>query len=424
MHKIVRREIFDDVVLHMEKPEITLITGARQVGKTVLMNMVKEWLINEKNIPEDNVLSFNLDLIKDWEFFQDQSRFIEFLRGKSENKKLYVFVDEAQRVNETGRFFKGIYDSNLPVKLILTGSSSFELKTKLKESLSGRKRVFPLYTFSFKEYLEAKHKNLSAALSGLSSIPDLKRKEMVSCFREYALWGGYPRVVFGDDKEEKLHILNEIYSSYIEKDIVGLLDIRNKLSFSNMVKLLAGQIGQLVNISELANSLNLDRATCERYIRTLTDTFVINPILPYFKNSRQEIIKQNKIYFLDTGLRNYSVENFSTFAGRADAGLLIENAIFKELLISLGTFDKIRFWRTKPGAEVDFLIINDKRILPVEIKTAIKKPTIPSGLRSFIEKYKPEKALVVGLGIFNQSVKVSGTTVYFIHPYELPKFFK
>jgi len=149
---------------------------------------------------------------------------------------------------------------------------------------------------------------------------------------------------------------------------------------------------------------------------------VVDPVLPYFKNSRQEIIKQNKIYFLDTGLRNYSVENFSSFAGRADAGLLIENAVFREILISLGTFDRVRFWRTKPGAEVDFLIISDKRILPVEIKLDLKKPAIPSGLRSFIEKYKPEKALVAGLGIFNQSVEVSGTKVYFIHPYELSRF--
>ncbi len=100
----------------------------------------------------------------------------------------------------------------------------------------------------------------------------------------------------------------------------------------------------------------------------------------------------------------------------------MENAAFKEILLSLGTFDRVRFWRTKPGAEVDFLIISDKRILPVEIKLTANKPVIPSGLRSFIEKYKPGKALVAGLGIFNKSVEVSGTKLYFIHPYEIAGF--
>jgi len=417
---IIEREIFPKVAAHLKKPEITLITGARQTGKTVLLGMLKEWLIREKKIAPENIFYFNLDIVKDWEFFQNQTKFIEFLKDHSQKQKIYVLVDEAQRVPDCSRFFKGVYDSHLNVKLVLTGSSSLELKTRLQESLAGRKRVFHLFSFSFTEFLQAKDKVLAGLLEKKSKISEISKKQILSLFKKYVVWGGYPRVVLSQTSQEKSDVLSDIYSSYIEKDVVGLLEIKNRLGFSNLVKLLAGQTGQLVNISELANLLNLDRATVERYLKALEETFIISPLMPYFKNPRQEIVKQNKIYFNDTGIRNYALDNFSSLSERQDSGLVLENTVFREILLSLSLFQKIRFWRTKQGAEVDFLILRGEKIVPIEVKSNLKKPSISLGLRNFIEKYAPEKAFVVNLSL-EQRIKIKKTKVNFIYPFEIKK---
>jgi len=262
-----------------------------------------------------------------------------------------------------------------------------------------------------------KDKNLYEILDR-KKISELSRKELISLFKEYAVWGGYPRVVFSKTEEKKEKILSEIYTSYIEKDIVGFLEIKNRFGFSKLVKLLAGQIGQLVNISELAGSLNLDRGTVERYLKALEETFIITPLYPYFKNPRQEIIKQNKIYFNDVGIRNYALSNFSLFEERADAGFLLENAVFKEITLSLKSSEKNRFWRTKQGNEIDFLLIKGEDIVPIEVKLGLKDPKIPSGLKIFSEKYLVRKTLVVNMNIYEKSIG----KVYFIHPYEIKKY--
>jgi len=415
-HQIIQRQLFPKIITHVKKPEITLIVGARQVGKTVLLNMLKEWLMSKKKVSPKNILYFNLDIVRDWEFFQNQTNFIEFLKEQSQKEKIYVLVDEAQRVPDCSRFFKGVYDSNLNIKLILTGSTSLELKTRFKESLTGRKQVFHLYSFSFNEFLEAKDKKLVELFKKKNEISEISKKKILELFREYTVWGGYPRVVFAKTRQEKIAILAEIYSSYIEKDIVGLLEIKNRLGFSKLVKLLAGQIGQLVNVNELANSLNLDRETVERYLKALEETFIITPLLPYFKNPRQEIVKRNKIYFNDTGIRNYALENFSSLSERLDAGLLLENALFREILLALDIFQKIRFWRTKQGAEVDFLVLEREKIVPIEVKLNIKKPVISLSLRNFIKKYSPQKALVVNLSK-EAKIKINKTNIYFLYPY-------
>jgi len=415
--KLIKRQIFPKVANHLEKSEIALIVGPRQAGKTVLLGMLKNWLIEEKGIDPRSVLYFNLDIVKDWEFFQNQTDFIEFLKEKSTKNKVYVLVDEAQKVPNCARFFKGVFDSNLNAKLVLTGSASLELKTKVQESLAGRKRVFRLLPFSFAEFLSARDEELFGLLEK-SRISSISQKKIVSFFKEYTVWGGYPRVVFAQTKEEKVATLSEIFTSYVERDIVGFLRVKNRLSFSKLVKLLSGQIGQLVNVAELSNSLNLDRQTVERYLQALKETFITAPLPPYFRNTRQEIIKQNKIYFNDTGMRNYALEDFSSLSDRRDAGSLFENAVFKEICVSLSPLQKIRFWRTKQGAEVDFLIVSGEKILPIETKLHLQKPHVAVSLRNFIKNYSPQNALVVNSSL-RSDLMYKETKVGFIHPHEI-----
>jgi predicted AAA+ superfamily ATPase len=412
-NSLIKRGLFKKILLHLNKPEMTIITGARQVGKTVLLDEIKGWLTKGKN--ENDVIFFNLDLTKDWEFFQDQTAFIQFIKEKSLHRKIYVLVDEAQKTPDCARFFKGVYDSGLQAKFILTGSASFELKSKLQESLAGRKKVFNLLPFSFNEYLAAK----MIKIDDFTNISNLSRRKLIGFYKDYLIWGGYPKVVLAQTNEERIDILEEIYSSYIEKDIIGLFEIKNRLGFSRLVKLLAGQTGQLVNIAELSNNLNLDRQTIERHLNALEKTFIIKPLIPFFRNPRQEVIKQNKIYFTDTGLRNFALENFEKIDSRIDGGLILENEVAKELNNNLKTFEKIRFWRTKQGAEVDFIVIFQDKIIPLEVKLNLRKPTLSRSLQSFIQKFNPAFGFMVNLALSNKKILINKTTIYVIHPFEI-----
>lgn len=420
----IEREIFDDVAEHLDKPEMTLITGSRQAGKTVLIEQLKDYMVNNKRLLPDLIFFYNLDLVKDWEVFQDQSAFIEFLRSRSQRNKIYVFVDEAQKVPEAARFFKGVYDAKINIKLILTGSSSLEIKAKFKETLAGRKRIFHLPTFTFFEFLAAAEPTLSVILKKGGKITSLDQKKLLDLYREYMTFGGYPRVVLSESYKEKRSILHEIYSSYVEKDAVGFLEIKNKTAFNRLIKLLAAQTGQLVKIGELSVNLGIDRNTVERYIAALEDTFIVKKISPYFRNPRQEIIKAGKIYFWDLGIRNLALEQFVPFDEKSDKGAVLECASIISLLNKLrNKTGELHFWRTKQGAEVDFIIEKGLELTPVEIKTAIRKPVITPGLRSFINKFQPHKAFLVNLSLSGLSVEHNKTLIYFIYPYEIDRLF-
>lgn len=420
--KAIPRELFEEVASHLDKPEITLITGSRQVGKTVLLEQLKNYLVKEKKIPESLIFSYNLDLVQDWEIFQNQADFIEFVKDRSQTQKVYILVDEAQKVPEAARFFKGVYDSKLNAKLVLTGSASLEIKAKFKETLAGRKRIFQLPPFTFSEFLSCTDKFLANALKEGRKINQIDRRKLVRLYKDYLTFGGYPRVVLSRNKEEKRNILKDIYSSYVEQDAIGFLEIKNKTAFNRLIRLLAAQTGQLINIEELATNLGIDRQTVERYLWALEQTFVVKKISPYFRNPRQEIIKAGKVYFLDSGIRNLVLENFDPLDKRIDKGSVLENAVLAELLfLRRNKTGEIHFWRTKQKAEVDFVIEKGWELLPIEVKYSVKKNRITSGLKSFVEKFNPRKVLVVNLTRGEGKVIVSKTRLDFVYPFEVSK---
>ncbi len=417
----IKRDIFDEVAEHLEKPEITLISGPRQVGKTVLTEQLKNYLL-QKGVKNENIFSFNLDIVQDWADLQDQSNFIKFLKDRSAQEKIYVFVDEAQKVPEAGSFFKGVFDSKLNVKLILTGSASFELKSKLKESLAGRKQIFNMVPFTFSEFLKSKDDFLVKNIN--NNLSEISKSKIVNYYKEYITYGAYPRVVLSETVQEKVNILKEIYSAYIEKDILGFLGIKNKNAFNRLIKLLSAQIGQLINIEELSTNLGVDRQTIERYIFILEQTFVIKKLEPFFVNPRQEIIKAGKIYFVDLGIRNLVLENFNNIDDRIDKGLVLENSVFNHLSFGLRNFiGKLRFWRMKQGAEVDFIIKKEKQIIPIEIKYTFKKDVLPSGIAGFMKKFDLDRGFLINLeNEYEINFKNKNLSVVF--PFHLDKFLK
>lgn len=403
---------------HLPKKEISFIIGPRQAGKTTLMFILKDFL--EKK--GEKSLFLNLDIEADKQFFVSQTNLIRKIRLEIGENPGFVFIDEIQRKEDAGIFLKGIYDMNLPYKFIVSGSGSVELKEKIHESLVGRKRIFELSTLTFEEFVNFKtNYKYEDKLLDFFSIDKEKTRDFLD---EYLNFGGYPKVVLEEKLEEKRKIINEIYQSYLEKDIVYLLKIRKTEGFSNLVRLMASQIGSLVNFSEISLTLGISQKTLKDYLWYLEKTFILERITPYFRNVRKEITKSPTIYFYDLGLRNYAFGTFGSIRDSKDAGFLFQNLIFHLLKEKTkDTSAKIHFWRTKDGAEVDFVIDLGREVIPVEVKSKdLKKPEITKSLRSFIEKYKPKKALVVNLSL-EKEIKVKNTRLCFILPYKIDKFY-
>lgn len=415
---IIKRKLLGGLKDHLPKKEISFIIGPRQAGKTTLMFILKDFL--EKK--GEKSLFLNLDIEADKQFFVSQTNLIRKIRLEIGENPGFVFIDEIQRKEDAGIFLKGIYDMNLPYKFIVSGSGSVELKEKIHESLVGRKRIFELSTLTFEEFVNFKtNYKYEDKLLDFFSIDKEKTRDFLD---EYLNFGGYPKVVLEEKLEEKRKIINEIYQSYLEKDIAYLLKIRKTEDFSNLVRLMASQVGSLVNFSEISLTLGISQKTLKDYLWYLEKTFILERITPYFRNVRKEITKSPTIYFYDLGLRNYAFGTFGSIRDSKDAGFLFQNLIFHLLKEKTkDTSAKIHFWRTKDGAEVDFVIDLGREVIPVEVKSKdLKKPEITKSLRSFIEKYKPKKALVVNLSL-EKEIKVKNTRLCFILPYKIDKFY-
>lgn len=355
------RDITKKAVKYLKDPEILLFIGARQVGKTTILKQLKDILIKEKK----PVYFLNLEDLEYLDFLNKSPKNLLKIFTLDLNITNYIFIDEIQYLKNPSNFLKYIYDEyNGKIKLIVSGSSAFYLDKKFKDSLSGRKKIFYVRVLSFKEFLRFKNKN-DLAKSDFAKL-SLSKKEILSLyFREYIIYGGYPRVVL-TPLEEKEDILREIAFSYIKKDIFEA-NIKQEEIFYKLFKIFASQIGNLVNSSELAGTLGVSKTTIDNYLYVMQKSFHIILLKPFSKNIRKEITKMPKIYFLDLGLRNFFINNFKSFEEREDNGSLLENAVFCQFLEKYNE-DYIRFWRTIQKNEIDF-IIKEKEAFEVKINT-------------------------------------------------------
>ena len=375
------------------------------------MNILQDYL-NKKG---EKTLFLSLDFERDMPNFKTQLDLLQRLKLEFGNKKGYVFIDEIRRKENAGLFLKGLYDMNLPYKFIVSGSGCVDLKEKIKESLIGRKRIFELNTLSLKEFLNFKTEYKYEEM--LNEYLKIDQQAM-NLFMEYMNFGGYPRVVLEETLHEKKMIIDEIFRSYIEKDISFLLKIEKIGVFSNLIKILSSQIGNLVNFNELSTTVGASLQTIKNYIYYTEKTFVIRRITPFFRNIRKEISKTPIFYFNDLGLRNYAIGLFGKLTETSQAGFLFQNLIYNLLIDKFAkTGATIHYWRTKDKAEVDFIVDLKDRIIPVEAKCT-RFPKIERSLKSFIAKYKTEEAWIVNLG-FKETVKVDNTSVKFLPFWEI-----
>lgn len=410
----IQRELLEDLRKHLVSDEISLIVGPRQVGKTTLMFLLKE----ELDKKGEKTLFLSLDIESQKHFFESQNALIRKIELEFGKSRGYVFIDEIQRKENAGLFLKGIYDLRLPYKFVVSGSGSMELKEKIHESLMGRKRVFELAPVSFREFINFKTDYQYSAK--LKSFFEIEKRKMDDLFFEYLNFGGYPRVVLAETLEEKRRIMDEILRSYLEKDISYLLKVERIDAFGSLIKILASQIGNLINYSEISSTLGITLPTVKNYFWYAEKTFVIQRLTPFFRNARKEISKAPIVYFYDLGLRNYSLGLFGFINRMSESGFIFENLAFNILKekfhLSGGS---LHFWRTKDGAEIDFVVNFGKESLPIEVKfKELRSPEIGRSMRSFIEKYRPKEAWVVNLN-FRAEIRVGNAMVKFLPFYEL-----
>jgi predicted AAA+ superfamily ATPase len=338
--------MYSELKEHISKKEISFIVGPRQAGKTTLMLMLKEYLEGEGR----KTLFLNLDIESDKEYFVSQAKLLKKIELEFGQNQGFVFIDEIQRKADAGVFLKGIYDMNTPYKFIVSGSGSVELKEKIHESLVGRKRLFELSTLSFEEFVNFKTGyKYGNKFSDFFSVEKDKKYLLLG---DYLNFGGYPRVVLEEELSEKLKMINEIYQGYIERDISYLLKVQKTDAFSNLVKIISSQVGQLTNYAELSSTLGIAHKTLKEYLWYMEKTFIINMVTPYFSNARKEITKSPVFYFCDLGLRNFALGSFGNLQNKS---FVFQNFVFNILRERTNlTSSRICFWRSKDKAEVDF----------------------------------------------------------------------
>lgn len=312
------------------KKPILVLYGARQVGKTTLIKSImakfKKPLYLQGDDPKEAILLEH----------RSAKELSDIVSGYD-----IVVIDEAQRIRDIGVTLKLIADNIRDVKVIATGSSSFELVNKLSEPLTGRNRKFYLYPLSIKELVLA------------YGVSDVQKK-----LEDYLTFGLYPQIVNSGSREEKIILIKELADDYLFKDLFLFGDIRNSFAFEKLVKLLALRVGSEISYTELAKEIGISRNTVYAYITLLEQAFIIFRLTPMYTNKTKEINKNHKIYFYDVGIRNAVIGNTDPIDLRPDKGAIFENFFIAEKIKERaydGRDSRIHFWRSRQGAEIDFI---------------------------------------------------------------------
>lgn len=348
------RELSENIRGKLHANKVVLVLGARRVGKTVL---VKEIL---NNIDEP-VLTLNGEDIN----VHDKLaiRTIENYKQILGSYKL-VYIDEAQKIPEIGLKLKLMIDEIEGLKIIISGSSSFDIQKDAGEPLTGRKYSFNLYALSEKEYNQIEN-----SISKVDKI------------RERMVFGNYPELLHLPDRENKIDYLNERVSSYLLKDILVYENIKNSQIIFNLLRLIAFQIGGEVSLQELGRQLSISKNTVEKYLDLLSKVYILHKVEGFSRNLRKEITKNSKWCFLDNGIRNAVIANFNPIKSRDDVGQLWENYMIGER-IKFQEYNRLSsnnfFWRTYDQQEIDWVEEREGLLFGYEFKWTESKVKIPT----------------------------------------------
>lgn len=333
--------------------KVIIILGTRRVGKTVLIKQIEQQFIGKSLL-----MNAEDSLTRDFLSHKTTANYKSKLQGID----LFI-LDEAQVIPDIGNILKLIVDEIEGIKIIATGSSSFDLLNRFGEPLTGRSFTFHLFPFSIKEFLSIE--------SPIESITKLE---------ERLVYGMYPELLEYKTNFEKEFYLKNLVNNYLLKDIFSLDGIRGTSKIMDLLKLLAYQTGNEVSLNELGNQLGMSKNTVEKYLDLLSKIFVIYELKAFSKNLRKEVTKSKKWYFCDNGIRNAIIDDFSPISLRKDMGSLWENFIISERLKwnqykMLNT--AMYFWRTYDQQEIDLVEKNKSQLEVFEIKWNKTKSKIP-----------------------------------------------
>lgn len=339
---IFERKIWADLRHHLERKQITVLTGMRRTGKTTLVKQ----LIAESSIQQKVYIDLErIDNRALWSETNYETIILALTqRGLRFDEPVLLALDEIQLVPNLPSVLKYLYDT-YSIKFIVTGSSAYYLKNQFTESLAGRKKLFEIFPLDFGELLT--FRTVQAIPPDWSTASQFIRAEyerLKGYYEEYILFGGFPEVVLTEAAVDKLDLLNDILSSYINFDLTTFADIRSSINLYKLIRLLAVRIGTKLDVSKLTSLTELSRPTVDNYLDVLEQSYLIRTVPVLAKSPDREIVKARKLYFLDNGI--------AAVAGDLGSGAKFENAVFNQLLHK-GT---LAYYQLKNGREIDFVL--------------------------------------------------------------------
>jgi predicted AAA+ superfamily ATPase len=342
---------YEPVEKYLKPNRVLLIYGPRRVGKTTLLQKtLSETTLKYKLDSGDNILTQQILSS------QDFSKIMGYVEGYE-----LIAIDEAQNIPNIGMGLKIIVDQVPGIKVIATGSSSFELAGQVGEPLTGRKQTLVLYPLSQLELRQV-----------------YNRHELTQKIPDYLIFGGYPEVMEASSRIERIDVISEIAHSYLLKDLLVFERVKSSRLLLDLLKLLAFQLGCEVSLNELATQLSIDVKTVQRYLDLLEKAFVIFRLNGFSRNLRKEVTSKSKYYFMDTGIRNALIAQFNPLDQRNDVGQLWENFLMIERL-KLRSYSRMSanpyFWRTYDQQEIDLVEERDGKLYGYEFKWSQNKET-------------------------------------------------
>lgn len=353
---------------------VCLVVGPRQAGKSTLI-----WATLVDTGAPALLLNCEDPTIRAW--LNSPAAFLADLEGLTPGVPA-LFFEEVQALPEAGLFLKGLVDRRTNRRIYATGSSAFDLEAQTRESLAGRAHRHLLLPLSLEE--------LMATVEAPPILAEHRRREILD---DVLVHGSYPAVYHSDAKPQALARLVE---SFVIRDASDRFRIRNLPAFRKLLRLMASQVGNLCNYAEWASNTGVSGDTVAEYAGLLEETHIIRLVPPFIGGKRAELTKTPKVFFLDNGVRNVLFGGFAPIEQRPDRGALMEGFVFAELCrYTNPLLDSVRHWRSRSGAEVDFVVEHQGRLLAVEVKAGDARRKLTRSARSFIDAYAPEQLLVV-----------------------------
>lgn len=380
----IKRLYFNKLYQEKWDPKVSILLGPRQVGKSTLLRQL------EKKIRVENQSCTFYDLEQPSDLLKVSGSEKEVMEEFTSRGSV-IFIDEFHYLKNASKIFKAIYDSKKPIKIYASGSSSLEIHKHLKESLAGRylkTMIFPL------------------TLTEWRQTPRFQDEEFLQ-------WGGLPGLAHEVSKEKRAALLENIVGTYITKDIKGLIQEENIRVFNSLLFFLAQAQGSVVKAASLSKETGLSEATVSRHLEIMAQTYVLHTVMSYSRNLANELKKSKKYYLFDIGIRNLLLKDFNSVQNREDKGTLYESAVLLHLLSQLKPNMEVRFWRTKKGDEIDFILLKNRIPVPIEVKSHLKEASVPKAIHIFLERYPAAPFGIVFNASLEKTVEVSKKPVYF-----------